>query len=92
MDELITLYGLLPSEWTIYAGEALLILVGVRTALRGVVAISSAFDSTDGRVDWPWHVKLASHLDTFDRVVMARLPVKVPFLLEKRAHSEPVAK
>jgi hypothetical protein len=84
MDDLGTLFGLLPEHWAAVVGAILTLLVAVRSVLRALVGALRLIDlALDGRYDWTWVGELSDGLDWLDRHVFDRLPVKVPFLKSK---------
>lgn len=80
----------LPPAWRDAIAAFFVVLVALRTLLRGLVAFLSYLDvAIDGKSDWNMVGSLSDGLDWLDSK-LAHLPVKVPLLLEKRDHAQPV--
>lgn len=90
MEDLVTLFQMLPPEWITYAGTAMLWLAALRTGLRVAVHVCSEIDvALDGKTDWKFVGKVADVLDAVDKVLAKWTPVKAPLVLEKRSHAAP---
>lgn len=77
MENLESLFGLLPPAWMASAGTVLAVLIALRTVLRGIVGLLYAIDfALDGSYDWAWVGVIGDKLDWFDDHVLDRLPVK----------------
>lgn len=84
MDELVTLWGLLPEQWVAVVGAILTLLVAVRTLLRALVFALRAIDlALDGSYDWTFVGELSDQLDKLDGL-LDRLPVKAPLVQSRR--------
>jgi hypothetical protein len=84
--------GFLPPTWRDTIAGLFVLLVALRTLLRALVAFLSYLDvAIDGKADWNLVGSLSDGLDWLDSK-LAHLPVKVPLLLEKRDHAQPVRK
>lgn len=76
MDDLSTLFGLLPEHWAAVVGAVLMLLAAVRTFLRALIGGLRMLDlALDGRYDWTWLGEASDWLDIADSY-LDRLPVK----------------
>lgn len=88
-DSIVALVPHLPGNWPQIAAWCFGVAVAIRTGLRVVAGAASALDvAIDGKVDWAWPDKVERFCVWADSW-LARLPVKAPFLLERREHAQP---
>lgn len=76
MDDLTTLFGLLPEHWVNIIGAVLMLLAALRTFLRALIGGLRVLDlGLDGHYDWTWLGEVSDWLDKADSY-LDRLPVK----------------
>jgi hypothetical protein len=76
VDDLTTLFGLLPEHWVAILGAVLALLAALRTFLRAVIGGLRMLDlALDGRYDWTVLGEFSDWLDKADSC-LDRLPVK----------------
>lgn len=86
MDDLTSLFGLLPEQWAALVGSLLTLAIALRTVLRALVVVLYAIDRmADGKVNTEWVARIGDFVDWLDDRVFDHLPVKAPVVRGKNA-------